>query len=395
MSSERFELEAELRQLEIRVAELQHELEHGAPNAVPEIVDVAGTKPLAYPADVILVNNAQGVCQAIHTAKTSVLGVATDAWVGAKVGDVLSDNVAKPLLTLMNDAVEKQTVQASDLAYESSDGARESYRAWMIPQPAGGVLALLVAPSQDRWLIAKSEELKQQVADKNHELQQFTYRVSHDLKGPLVSIKGFSELLREDLRDGVMDEVQDHLNEIVEAAEKMQFLIDRILDLSRVGTATIELVSHDATELIQGAMKALVDSIETSGATIQVAEPLPRAIGDRKQLTTVFQHLIDNACKYVRAGVPPQIEVGARREVGRVVWYVSDQGAGIDAENLTSIFEIFQRFEPAVPGAGVGLALTKRIVELHGGRIWVESPGLGKGATVNFTLGQTDPLPSK
>jgi signal transduction histidine kinase len=78
-----------------------------------------------------------------------------------------------------------------------------------------------------------------------------------------------------------------------------------------------------------------------------------------------------------------------------VVWYVSDQGAGIDAENLTSIFEIFQRFEPTVPGAGVGLALTKRIVELHGGRIWVESPGLGKGATVNFTLGQTDPLPSK
>lgn len=395
MSSDRSELEAELRQLEKRVAELQHELGHGAMNAGPVIVDDAGTNPLAFPTDVLLVCDAQGVCQAIRTAKASVLGVAVEAWLGAKVGDILPDDVATSLLTRMNDAVEKQNVQAGELACDCSDGASEYYRAWMIPQQAGGVLALLVDRSQDRQLSEKCEDLMQQIVDKNHELQQFTYRVSHDLKGPLVSIKGFSELLREDLQDGVMDEVQDHLKEVVGAAEKMQFLIDRILDLSRVGTATVELVSHDMAELIHGAMKALVDQIETSEATIQVAEPLPQAIGDRKQLTTVFQHLIDNACKYVRAGVPPEIEVGAKREVGRVVWYVSDRGAGIAAENLTSIFEIFQRYEPTVPGAGVGLALTKRIVELHGGRIWVESPGLGKGATVHFTLGQKDPLPSK
>jgi len=391
MSSDRSKLESELQQLEIRIAELQQQLAGGACDSDVAKLDWVDGISSESATDVLFVWDAQGYCQAIRTSRSEVLGVTSEAWQGAKIEEVLPEELASTVSTVLKTVTSSRSVCSVDLSCGTDTARAEHYRAWLIPQPTGEVLALLVDRSQDYQLSERCEDLEQQIIDKNHELQQFTYRVSHDLKGPLVSIKGFSQLLREDLQDGVLDEVQDHLGEVVEAAEKMQFLIDQILDLSRVGTASVELISHDMTELIRGAMQGLADQIEASEAKIQLAEPLPPAIGDQKQLTTVFHHLIDNACKYVRAGLQPEIEIGARREVGRVVWYVRDSGAGIDPDHLPRIFEIFQRFDLSVPGAGVGLALSKRIVELHGGRIWVESSGLGKGTTVYFTLGQQEP----
>jgi signal transduction histidine kinase len=395
MSSERLKLEAELRQLESRVAELRHQLGDGPSVTAASELDWAVGTPAGSETDALFVWDAQGLCQAVRTARSEVLGVATGSWHGAKVEDLLPEELASTILMNLKTAITGHAIQSIDLPCVTSTGQMEHYRAWLVPQETEDVLALLIDRSNDHRLSDRCEDLKQQIIDKNQELQQFTYRVSHDLKGPLVSIKGFSQLLREDLQDGVLDELQDHLGEVVEAAEKMQFLIDRILDLSRVGTASVELVSHDMADLIRGAMRGLADEIETSGARIHLAEPMPQAIGDQKQLTTVFHHLIDNACKYVRAGTQPEIEVGAKREVGRVLWYVNDKGVGLEPEHLTSVFEIFQRIDQSVPGAGVGLALSKRIIELHGGRIWVESPGQGKGTTVYFTLGQQDPSNSK
>ena len=259
----------------------------------------------------------------------------------------------------------------------------------MIPCEVDQVIAILYDVSLTEGLAQSCNDLLQRLGEKNQELQQFVYRVSHDLKGPLVSIKGFSQLIREDIDAGVLDEVPDHLREVVDAAETMQFLIDRILDLSRVGTATLELVSHDMEELIQGAIELESDLIEETGATIEMVKPLPHEVGDRQQLTTVFRHLISNACKYARPQTPPKIKIGVVREVDRVAWYVRDQGLGIEQADQSRVFELFERLNPPVSGAGVGLAVTKRIIELHGGRIWVESEGAGKGATFTFSLEQT------
>ena len=387
--SRRAELEKELSALEERVSALKKEL-----GRVPFRMSLVGGDPertqgKSHAHEVLFQWDRSGVCHDIQTERSVVFGRAASDWVGKNVSDVIESPLCEVIHAAIENAITEQVIGIVELQQPATQNGGESYRAWMIPFEVDQVIAILYDVSLTEGLAQSCNDLLQRLGEKNQELQQFVYRVSHDLKGPLVSIKGFSQLIREDMDAGVLDEVPDHLREVVDAAEKMQFLIDRILDLSRVGTATVELVSHDMEDLIQGAIELESDSIEETGATIEMVKPLPHEVGDRKQLTTVFRHLISNACKYARPGIPPKVEIGAVREVDRVAWYVRDQGLGIEKTDQSRVFELFERLNPQVSGAGVGLAVTKRIIELHGGQIWVESAGAGKGATFSFSLEQT------
>ncbi|MDP6042788.1 MAG: ATP-binding protein, partial [Candidatus Latescibacteria bacterium] len=153
--------------------------------------------------------------------------------------------------------------------------------------------------------------------------------------------------------------------------------------IGRLMNPTVEIPLND---LVQEAIDLVKGQIKERGVRIDVAPKLPIVFGDRIRLLEVFQNLIDNAIKYMGDQLEPNIEVGARQDGGETIYYVKDNGIGIDPKYHEKVFGLFDQLDQSIEGSGIGLALVQRIVELHGGRIWVESEGMGKGSTFCFTL---------
>ncbi len=221
----------------------------------------------------------------------------------------------------------------------------------------------------------------------NTELQRFAYAVSHDLKSPLITIKGFLGQLEKDVGVDGAERVASHIHKIRGAADKMQRLLGELSKLSRIGNVTntgeilaLGEVAGEAAELVEG---RLVER----GVDVAIAPGLPVVFGDRSGLVRALQNLLENAVKYMGEQSEPKVEIGTVREPGEeAVVYVRDNGMGIDSGNLGRVFNLFTQLDPNADGTGMGLTLVKRIIEVHGGRIWVESGGTGQGSTFYFTL---------
>lgn len=227
--------------------------------------------------------------------------------------------------------------------------------------------------------------------EKNKELDQFTYITSHDLQEPVRSLISFSQLLEQDLDGELNEHAQQDLNIIVEAAQRMNHLIQALLDLSRVGRSGLKREPVDLNECVQFALSALQIRINETNAKI-TQDVLPTVIGDQTTLTQLFQNLIGNALKFTRSE-RPEIHLTAKPE--REFWIVGvrDNGIGMHIKYAERIFNPFQRLHgrSEYEGTGIGLSICKKTVERHGGKIWVESE-LGKGAHFRFTLPAADPL---
>jgi PAS domain S-box-containing protein len=219
----------------------------------------------------------------------------------------------------------------------------------------------------------------------NRELEQFAYIASHDLQEPLRMVSSYTQLLARRYEDQLDQDARDFITFAVEGAERMQRLINDLLAYSRVGTRGQAFLETDSGHVLEQALANLRPAIEESAAVI-THDALPTIVVDESQLMQVFQNLVGNAIRF-RADTPPVIHVGAQRRDGEWLFSVSDNGIGIEPQYHDRIFIIFQRLHPRdeYPGTGIGLALCKRIVERHGGRIWVESE-LGQGATFSFTI---------
>jgi PAS domain S-box-containing protein len=241
------------------------------------------------------------------------------------------------------------------------------------------------------------EKLEQYAADlerSNEELEQFAYVISHDLREPARMVKGYLELL-EDRYQGKLDEKGDKfIHYAVDGAERMQEMVKALLDLSRVGTRGKDPAPTDAEAVLERTLRVLGQAIEEYEAEVTY-DPLPTVIADEAQLARVFQNLIANAIKFRREDVPPRVHVAAQQKDDEWLLSVADNGIGIDPDQAERIFQIFQRLHTRdeYEGLGMGLALCKRIVERHGGRIWVESDP-GEGSTFYFTLPaqETEPM---
>jgi two-component system sensor kinase FixL len=241
--------------------------------------------------------------------------------------------------------------------------------------------------SEEAQLKEAREQLIEQLEQKNAELERFTYTVSHDLKSPLITIKGFLGGLEKDARAGNFERHNADIARIGKAADQMKLLLDDLLELSRVGRIVSPPEPISLSELAAQTIELLSGPIAERGAVVTVHDPLPTIEGDRTRLTEVLQNLIENALKFSRDGEPARIEIGASgHEEGRAVCFVRDEGVGIDPKYTNKVFGLFERLDHLQEGTGVGLALVKRIVEFHGGRVWVESVGLGRGSTFYFTL---------
>jgi signal transduction histidine kinase len=230
------------------------------------------------------------------------------------------------------------------------------------------------------------EKLIGELEQKNTELERFTYTVSHDLRSPIVTIKGFLGMLNKDMQDSRPDRIQSDLQRIANAADKMDTLLKDLLELSRIGRLVNPPEEIDSVRLIQDAIESVDAQLRSKNVTTNILPDLPKLHGDRMRLREVFENLIGNAAKYMGDQTNPLIEIGIREDGNEKVFYVKDNGMGVDPQYHARIFNLFEKLNPAIEGTGVGLAIVKRIIEVHGGKIWVESEGLGKGSTFCFTI---------
>ncbi len=235
---------------------------------------------------------------------------------------------------------------------------------------------------------AEREDLIQELEARNAELERFTYTVSHDLKSPLITIRGFLGHIEQAAVDGNIEAVRADMDRVYKSTARMHQLLDDLLELSRIGrlakppeSAAFESIVRDALDLTHGQLTARKVMVEVEG-------PLPEVRGDRDRLVEVVQNLVDNATKFMGEQKEPRITIGARDTAAGRAFFVRDNGEGIEPKHAERVFNLFDKLDPKSPGTGVGLALVKRIVEVHGGRVWVESEGVGHGSTFFFTLAE-------
>ncbi len=220
---------------------------------------------------------------------------------------------------------------------------------------------------------------------KNAEMERFTYTVSHDLRSPLITIKGFAGLMLEDLHNRNVDQQQVDLMRIINAADKMDQLLRDLLELSRVGRLLNPFTRFPLYEAASEAAELLTGRLQERAVRLNIAADLPVVWADKARIREVFQNLLENAIKFMGDN-SALIEVGWEQGATEKVFFVRDNGIGIDSRYLEKIFGLFDQLDPHSEGTGIGLALVKRIIEFHEGRIWVESPGPGQGACFYFTL---------
>ncbi len=233
-----------------------------------------------------------------------------------------------------------------------------------------------------------NEELRkyaQQLKNSNEDLERFAYIASHDLQEPLRNVVSFSQLLSRRYEGKLDPDADEFIGYIVEGGKRMQALVNDLLEYSRVSTRATPFQPTDSEGVVDRVMQNLFFAIQESNSTIETT-PLPKVNADPGQLGMVFQNLIANAIKFHREE-PPYIHISAEKSGSMWRFAVRDNGIGIDPAFNDRIFEIFQRLHTRdkYPGTGVGLAIVKKIIERHGGDIWVESE-LGKGSTFYFTL---------
>jgi signal transduction histidine kinase len=230
------------------------------------------------------------------------------------------------------------------------------------------------------------EKLIRELEERNAELEQFAYTVSHDLRNPVVTIKGFVGLLEKDFHANRRDRFQKDIERIAHAADKMGSLLYDLLSLAQVGRIIHPPEEIDLASLTEEALESLEERIRAGKITVEISPHLPVIYADRMRMRQVMEILIDNAVKYMGDQPHPLIQIGGRNSAHETIIHVKDNGIGVEPQFHNQIFGLFEKLDPNIEGTGIGLALFKRIIEMHGGRIWVESEGRGKGSTFCFAI---------
>ena len=235
--------------------------------------------------------------------------------------------------------------------------------------------------TERKLLEQEKEKYSRELAEKNTELERFTYTVSHDLKSPLVTIKTFLGYLSQDMAAGDKQRIDKDVVFMNTAADKMGLLLQELLEMSRVGRIVNPSVESSSAEIIQEAIGMLAGSIADRGVIVQVSGESVSLFGDRSRLIEIWQNLLENAVKFMGDRISPQIEIGVERQGSETVFSVRDNGVGIAPQYQSKIFNLFEKINAKTEGTGMGLAIVKRIVELYQGKIWVESKGDGQGTS--------------
>jgi len=255
-----------------------------------------------------------------------------------------------------------------------------------------GFIGSAVDITEGKQAEQRQQELIAELSRKNTELEEFAYTISHDLKTPLVAVTGYMDLLLGDLNEGNLADVREYAAGAATAAKEMLHSIEHLLHYACIGGLVNPSEQVRLDEVVGEVLHVVADQVEQRKVQVHVAPNLPVVKGDRVRLREAFQNLIGNALKYLGNQPEPRIEVGMQEANEEPAFFVRDNGVGIDPKNHDKVFGVFEKLDPGSAGVGVGLAIVKRVIELHGGRVWVESEGAGKGSAFLFTLPRVSPL---
>ncbi|MBK5254647.1 MAG: PAS domain S-box protein [Vicinamibacteria bacterium] len=303
--------------------------------------------------------------------------------------------------TLDIEALRENRPVASEVRTICKDGAVRWVRVYAHPvwdaerKQLTGIYGAVQDIGERKAAEAEREALIQELEGRNAELERFTYTVSHDLKSPLITIRGFLAHIEQAARDGNMEAMRSDMDRVYKSTAKMHELLDDLLDLSRVGRLAKppERVPFEA--IVRDALDRTHGRISSQKVAVEVQTDLPVISVDRDRLVEVLQNLIDNATKFMGGQKAPRIWIGTRTSATETAFFVRDNGAGIEPHYRERVFNLFDKLDPKSAGTGVGLALVKRIIEVHGGRVWVESNGNENGSTLCFTLGDPPESPPR
>jgi PAS domain S-box-containing protein len=357
--------------------------------------------------DMLCIAGFDGYFKHVNPAWESTLGwtvdeLTTKPWTDFVHPDDLESTIAEAA---------KQTERGLEvISFENRYLAKDGSYHWLLwssrPSPEHGEMHAIARDITERKqaeaaLQEWNESLEKQVAERtaaleqraaelaksNAELEAFTYSVSHDLKEPLRTVEAFSQFVLEDYADQLDDQGKDYLVKLANASSRMKHLIEDLLALSRIGTQVTPPTAVDVDRVVAGIIEGMRAVIEERRAIINVQDGLPLVLGDATRIEQIFGNLIGNALKF-NSGDAPRLTVGVREIDGAAaVFYVRDNGIGIDPQYHERIFGVFQRLHrrEEYEGTGAGLAIVKRAVEAMGGRVWLESQ-LGGGTTFLFAL---------
>ncbi len=342
--------------------------------------------------DMIFEFNRDGTILQFISSATSRPLLPPEQFLGKNIQEVLPASVANQTTFAITRVLDSGHVHAFEYQL-LQDNQNRTFEARITPLSMDTVLAIVRDVSLQKWILGEREKLITELELKNAELERFTYTVSHDLKSPLITIKGFLGFLREDAERGNLQRLESDIQRIGDAADKMQRLLNDLLELSRIGRSVNKTEQIDLNSMIAEVLELLHGRITGSAVPVRVSveQNLPQVYGDAARLLEVWQNLIDNAAKFMGHQPNPHIEIGQAgySKDGSPILFVRDNGVGIDPKFSDRIFGLFDKLDSRTEGTGVGLALVKRIIEFHGGTIWVESE-LGKGASFYFTLPQKE-----
>jgi PAS domain S-box-containing protein len=307
-----------------------------------------------------------------------------DEVIGKKPREVRLDGCFASIEQAADRAMETGVIQTVEASAPGTEGSVTTDQILIVPERnVAGKIIGAIAFGRD---ITEGKRMKTELQNKNRELESFTYTVSHDLKSPLITIRGFAGAIIEDLAARRNDRIEKDLQRISNAADKMMTLLDDLLQLSRIGRVINPPEPVDMTCLAKEIVDNLTTILDEDNVKVSVQPDLPTVSCDRQRILEVLQNLIENAVQYRGRQPELRIQVGLREEGGRPVFFVRDNGVGIASQYHQHIFGQFNRLDAQIPGNGIGLSLVKRIIEEHGGRVWVESEGEGTGSTFCFSL---------
>lgn len=332
--------------------------------------------------DLLFEIDEDGVIRDFHSSRTDLLTVPVERFLGNKIGDFTTPEISFAIMRSIHEAIEHGLSTGTQYQVRGQRWFELSAARRLVSH---GQRACAVALARD---ITERKEHEQELLRSNEELSRFTYTVSHDLKSPLVTIRSFAGMLRKDLVKGDSERVERDLHFIEKAAARMHQLLEDLLQLSRVGRKTNAPERMSLQELVRDTCELVAGQITQNGAAIEVTSTPLWLHGDRTRMLEVFQNIIDNAIKFAKPNEPARIRITVEHgAVGEPpVVCVRDYGIGIDARFKHRLFGLFEKLQPDASGTGIGLALIKRILEVHGGRVWIDSDGIGAGTSLRFTL---------
>ncbi|MBN2546828.1 MAG: HAMP domain-containing histidine kinase [Spirochaetes bacterium] len=228
--------------------------------------------------------------------------------------------------------------------------------------------------------------LQKEIKLRESKFEKYINVISHDFKSPIITIKGFIELLEKDIKNNKTNNLDDYIKFIKESADKLLFQLNGLLKLSRFKKITGKIQKIDLNMAVKETINSFNILEKTNGVKFEIVNKLPVIYANKDLISELFHILIDNSIKFMDKQRDQLITIGSKKKQNEDLIYVNDKGIGIDPKYFEKIFNVFEKVDNKNTDAGVGLTIAKEIIDFHNGRIWVESDGIGKGSTFYFTI---------